>query len=298
VKPFYFNLLKYVHSPFLGEEVNVGMLFYFPEQRRLEFCFPDSSRRLRRLYNNFSERQLRVYLQSFGEWVARTNGELSPELSSEDYEKLIKHGLLDVDATVLRFSSTVKAVPHTIDTRVIVEHYYALYFADTISAPLHARSRDEGFLLSQFRSYLKLQDPGAARLLKKDVTVSVPATSIHFDYAWQNGTLNLLKPISFDLKNESEIHKKALLYYGNFNLLAEVAKEKHYRFDMLVARPSNPKLSKEYFRAVGILKETTAPCRIVIEDEDLTEYSKTAASNLRNHYQPTDSGLFLSPSDN
>ena len=36
----YFNLLKYVHSPFLGEEVNVGILLCFPEQRRLEFRFP------------------------------------------------------------------------------------------------------------------------------------------------------------------------------------------------------------------------------------------------------------------
>ncbi|RZK33675.1 MAG: DUF3037 domain-containing protein, partial [Hymenobacter sp.] len=70
MKPAYFNLLKYVHSPFLGEEVNVGMLFYFPEQRRLEFRFPESLRRLRLLYRNFPERQIRTYLQSIGERVA------------------------------------------------------------------------------------------------------------------------------------------------------------------------------------------------------------------------------------
>ena len=65
----YFNLLKYVHSPFLGEEVNVGILLCFPEQGRLEFRFPARFKRLRHLYQSFSERQLLTYLTSFGQRV-------------------------------------------------------------------------------------------------------------------------------------------------------------------------------------------------------------------------------------
>lgn len=278
--------------------MNVGMLFYFPEQRRLEFCFPDSSRRLRRLYNNFSERQLKSYLQSFSEWVTRANKELYPELTLEGYESLLKYSLLDVDATVLRFAPTVKAVPHSTDVGVLLSHYYDLYFSEAYAIPLHERTRDEGFLLSQFRNSIKHLDPGAAKLLQKDVKISVPATSVTFEYAWQNGTFNLVKPISFDLKNENEIHKKALFYYGNFNLLAEIAKKNQYRFDILVARPTNPKLGKEYNRAVGILKKTDAPSSFIIEDEELHEYSLTAARNLREHHQPNDTGLFLPSSIN
>jgi hypothetical protein len=270
----------------------VGMLFYFPEQRRLEFCFPDASRRLKKLYSSFSPRQLQTNLQSFSEWVTRANNELYPELSIVQYEVLIRSSLLDVDATVLRFANTVKAVPHSADIKEVLSHYYELYFADAYISPLHERTRDEGFLLSQFRNSLKNQDPGAAKLLQKDITVSVPATSVVFDYAWQNGTYNLIKPISFDLKNEQEIHKKALFYYGNFNLLSETAKEHQYRFDILLARPSNPRLSKEYNRAVGILKKTTAPSSFITEEEDLAEYSKIAARNLREHYKPKEAGLF------
>ncbi|WP_245897442.1 hypothetical protein [Hymenobacter nivis] len=276
----------------------MGILFYFPEQRQLEFRFPDSSRRLRRLYSNFSERQLKVYLQSFSEWVARANKELYPELTLEGYEVLLRHSLLDADATVLRFAPTVKAVPHSAHIGTLLDHYYDLYFSEAYAPPLHERTRDEGFLLSQFRNSIKHLDPGAAKLLKKDVEISVPATSVIFDYAWQNGTFNLVKPISFDLKNENEIHKKALFYYGNLNLLADKAKENQYRFDILVARPTNPKLSREYNRAVSILKKIDAPSSFIVEDEELQEYSKIAARNLREHYKPTDTGLFLPTFDN
>ncbi|MGI4821967.1 MAG: DUF3037 domain-containing protein [Janthinobacterium lividum] len=69
----YFNLLKYVHSPFLGKEVNVGILLCFPEQGRLEFRYPARFKRLRNLYQSFSERQLLTYLTAFSRRVARAN---------------------------------------------------------------------------------------------------------------------------------------------------------------------------------------------------------------------------------
>lgn len=278
--------------------MNVGMLFYFPEQRRLEFRFPESLRRLRLLYRNFPERQIRTYLQSIGERVARANNELSSELTINEYEAFIEQELLRYDATVLRFGSISKVVPHSSNEQIVAQHYYSLYFTDNPALPAHERIKDEDFILRQFRISLKKQDAGVAKLLQKDVKVSVPETTVNFDYAWQNGTLNLVKPISFDLKNDREIHRKALLYYGNFNLLAEVAKKHKYRFDILVAGPTNPKLNKEYLRAVNILRETTAPKRLVVEDEDLNEYSKSAAENLRDHYQPNDIGLFLPPAFN
>ena len=132
----YFNLLKYVHSPFLGEEVNVGILLCFPEQGRLEFRFPARFKRLRHLYQSFSERQLLTYLTSFGQRVARANSELSTALSPEQYTAFITRELVPADATVLRFGPLTKAVAHIDDApQQVADQYYELYFAETQPAP-------------------------------------------------------------------------------------------------------------------------------------------------------------------
>lgn len=171
-----------------------------------------------------------------------------------------------------------------------------MYFSEPRTEVSHERSKDEAFLLNKFRTFLKKQDPGVTKLLTKDFIIAAPTTSIKFDYAWQNGTFNLVKPVSFDLKNEVEIHRKALQYYGNFNLLADVITREKFRIDVLTSPPSNPKLNKEYLRAINILRRTTAPNKIITQDEELVQYSEDAARNLREHHQPTDTGLFIKDS--
>ncbi|GAA4027875.1 hypothetical protein GCM10022409_09860 [Hymenobacter glaciei] len=132
----YFNLLKYVHSPFLGEQVNVGILLCFPEQGRLEFRYPANFSRLRYLYQSFSEHQLLSYLTSFSQRVAGANTELVAPLTPEQYTFFITRELVPVDATVLRFGDLTKAISAADnDPQSVADEYYEIYFAETQPAP-------------------------------------------------------------------------------------------------------------------------------------------------------------------
>lgn len=275
----YFNLLKYIHSPFLGEEVNVGILLYFPEQERMEFRFPESSRRLALLYPDFSARQLRAYQESFSKRVARTNAELKGAPSLDHYVTFITRELLPADATVLQFGPLTKAVAHLADSAAIADQYYDLYFG-AVAAPVRSRRKDDSFLLTQFRRLLADTNPAAVKLVRRDVEVVAPKTSIRFDMAWQNGTLNHIKALSFDLANKTEINQKSVYCHGWLDLLADVAKKENYSFDLLVAPPSQRELYGEYDKALNILKDTTAPVRIIEEGDELSDYSEDAARYL------------------
>ena len=132
----YFNLLQYVHSPFLGEQVNVGILLCFPEQGHLEFRYPADFKRLRYLYRSFSERQLLTYLTSFRERVALANTKFNAPLTPEQYTSFITQELVPVDATVLRFGKLTKAVSEASkDPQSVADEYYELYFAESQPAP-------------------------------------------------------------------------------------------------------------------------------------------------------------------
>ena len=289
----YFNLLKYVHSPFLGEEVNVGILLCFPEQGRLEFRFPAKFKRLRHLYQSFSERQLLTYLSSFGKRVARANTELTTALSAEQYTAFITRELVPADATVLRFGSLTKAVAYPDDDpQQVADQYYELYFAETQPAPRAGQHKRDSFLISNFRRNLEAYDTGVFQLLRRNVEVQAAATAIRFDYAWKNGTQNFIKPISLDLADADEINRKAVYTHGWLHLLAPVAAAEKYRFDLLLALPSDRKLFPAFDKAVEILNATAAPKQLITEGRRLEEYADNAARHLRQHHQANPLGLY------
>lgn len=293
----YFNLLKYVHSPFLGEEVNVGILLCFPEQGRLEFRYPARFKRLRHLYQSFSERQLLTYLTSFGKCVARANSELSTALSPEQYTAFIIRELVPADATVLRFGQLTKAVAYADDDpQQVADQYYELYFAETQPATRVGQHKRDSFLISNFRRNLEAHDAGVFQLLRRNVEVQAAATAIRFDYVWQNGTQNFIKPVSLDLADAEEINRKAVYTHGWLHLLAPVATTENYRFDLLLALPTDRKLFSAFDKAVEILNATPAPKQLITEGRHLQEYADNAARYLRQHYQADPPGLYAETS--
>ncbi len=275
----YFNVLKYVHSAFLGEEVNVGILLFFPEQRQLVFKYSHSFRRLRLLYPTFSERQLREYLSAFYQRTAQANDQPEFTGSVEQYTTFITQCLLAPDSSALQFGPLRQAVAHADDPAEVAQHYYELFFPEV--APVR-RKHDDTFLKQQFRALLRDYDPRVLPLLEKDRVIKTTDVEIKFDFAWQNGALNLVKPLSFDLLDRADINRKSVHCYGWLNLLADEARTRNYQFDLLVAQPADRRLFGEYDQALKILAESTAPKRVIVEKE-LEAYTEKAAQALREH---------------
>jgi hypothetical protein len=102
---------------------------------------------------------------------------------------------------------------------------------------------------------------------------------LNFDYAWKNGTTHLIKPISFDLKEERDIQIKSIQYFGYLDLLEEYAKKNEFKFDLLLCKPQDEKLLRSYENAIEIINKSKAPKEIFTE-ERLIEYSDYTANEL------------------
>jgi hypothetical protein len=95
-----------------------------------------------------------------------------------------------------------------------------------------------------------------------------------FDYAWQNGTLNLVKPISFDLKESKSIADKAYKNLGQFIDLENEAEENNLRYDLIIGRPSSKSLYKDYDHAISLLEKIKHAS--IIEEDKIKQYSLKA----------------------
>ncbi len=280
---FYYSILQYRYAQSLGEVLNVGVLLLFPEQRQAAFLHPERLGRIRKLYPKFAERTIRSYFKGI---VARTNQlTKQPELFA-DYEahprQLIDNEILIRDSSALQFSEVKPSVLYTEDLSAIGDQVYKLYLSFYDEDEYRSR-HDETYLLKEYKQLLRQRLDGllSSKAFEQPVTVKAKGTSLsyQFPFAWQNGSFNLVKPVSFDLKLEQSINEKATLNVGQFTVLNDYAEQRNARFDVLAARPKDRKLYKPYGQAIQLL--VNQPRVNVVEEDELEDYSRKTAEALR-----------------
>lgn len=269
---FTYWILNYVHSQFLEEKLNVAVLFYFRDENKLVIKFPKKFKRIKDVYNDFEEWQLKSSLRAIEEKIVKlnlSNNGLFFEIKNDT--NLIDEVLIN-DATVLRFSAPKSAVSVSQNFNDIIEKYYSLYFSEYKPEDKKVR-HDEEYLLRTFKNKLLIKDSRIQNYLIKDTQVKSQKTTVKFEYEWHNGVVNLVKPISFDLEEENSINHKAILFHGQLNFIKDVVKEKNYNIDLLISAPSrdNNSLFSAYENALDILSDASVKKNIINENA-LEEY--------------------------
>jgi len=281
-------LLQYHHSQLLGEVLNIGLLVYFPEYKRLDFIFPDKLIRLKFAYPNVPEKTIKAYFKFFTRRVIELN--LHPEIFSDyelsnSLEQFVNKELIASDSSALQFGNYRTAVLYTANLEHIKNQLYNTYFSVFQIQDDGYKRIDESHLLIQYKSLIKEyihQDKTIAgsNRFHYDFTVETSKDSkLTFDIAWQDNKrqLHLVKPISFDLTRTDAIDRKAYQYYGQFTKLQQEAMDKDYQFDVIVAKPHHKSSFAAYEKAVKLLQE---PARVrLIDQNELVSYSKATVES-------------------
>jgi hypothetical protein len=275
---FKYSLLKYVHSDLLGEYLNVGILFYFPNSDSLRFLFPRSLSRLKDLYkDHFSEKLILATLKTLSQTAKdRYDYQRNNSLNFLGLEFAdLQQWLLPLDSTALRFGSTKTAVIYG-QEEVIMSDYFNMYFSYFESTASQVKRKDEEFISKKVRGILKEKDSEYQRFILSDPEVSAPILpdgKFSFDFSWNNHVTHYVKPISFDLLESKSINTKAAQYYGYLSALADQIGED--TVDILTTRPQNRSLWVNYDKALTMIDRVLISKKIVQQ----AEY-ETYAQNL------------------
>lgn len=284
-KTFTYSVLKYVHSQFLGEELNLGIILFFPDRNQLIFRYPKNISRLKKAYKNFTEPAIKQYLKSFEE-RAKT---LSEATISGELEEILQTHFLVRDASTLQFDEVRSVVQYVDDILTISQDYFNLYFPEENPDPGYLTLEVEYLrpikLISdhqitvEYKNLLFAKDANLKKHIRKGIELRNARTHFKSDLVWENGTRNAVKGISFDLKEETAILDKAVLITAQLNYLHDEAKEENIRFDLLVSAPKQTGLFTAYENALKTLSDISSDKRIIPEDK-LSEYASFTAMEI------------------
>lgn len=267
-------LLKYKHSPFLDESLNIGVLIYFSESKRFSFKFSKNLSRVKNIYDNVPEKTLREYLRQISDRLKKfqfSQKDFFP-LTDTNLKEFLHNNILPIDSGVIQFTS-FKTELQNLDEFVIEEILFEQYFIDDIKSPNNKQQEPE-IIKHLFK---ELNNKGFSNKAnnnryRKDWDITTNTGNFNFDFAWKNGVWNLVKPIGFDLKTADGIINKARTNLGEFTDLDGEINREEYKCNLIVGRPTDRRLFSTYDKALNILYK--APNTEIIEESDLPNYSK------------------------
>jgi hypothetical protein len=272
--------LKYKSSIVAGEAVNVAVLFYFSKVNHFELVKGDL-KRPKSIFPDFDSKLVNHYLDIIQDRIEEKKLNFSKAPDEKSIQQYVHENILAVDAAGLVFDSPVK-VTEGLDSIASTLSTYSQLLLPGLTHPKKIKvQHNEKFIITQYLNNITSQKEEIEEKLIRNKTIETNTVSLKFDVAWKNGTLNHVKPISFDLNQPKDIQNKATQFFGYVYQLADYAKINSSRFDFLVSKPQNKELIRDYENALDILDfDKTLPKRIITEDK-LEEYSQETVDEIK-----------------
>lgn len=265
-----YSILRFEYSKILEERINLGILLYSAKDGRVEFLFPTSLKRISHLYDDFSLVDLRKYLSIFNQQAKKLNKILEESTKQINFieeislPELISQYFLVEDSNSLSFSDsvTVEGGDFNAFSNFLFKSYFSFYQNDKPQV-----RKDEEYISNLFSK--KFNTISNSNKIKTQLRKDVKLGEEEFEYVWQNGSLNHIKPLSFDYSDSHYIKNKSYYWHTALEFILQDLKDKsnEFRFDFLITKPSKKELFKEYDKALNILSALSTSVKLVEEEE-------------------------------
>lgn len=251
---------------------------------RFVFKYSKTLNRVKSIYENVPEKTIREFTKQIDKTLKNYEDiykDILFPLDDLTLKNFLSNNVLPKDDNVIQFSSfktdSTRGFPEDFIQSIIFEKSFIEDFKVNkyhIQEPKIISKLYNNLKISGFDQYKRNND----RFREDYILTNESGTEFKFDIAWQNGTLNLVKPISFDLKDGRNIANKAHKNFGQFYDLQDEAVVKKLRYDLIIGEPHDNKLYKEFEHAISLL-ENLKNVKIIHESE-LKIYSEKIVSAI------------------
>ncbi len=276
-----YSVLTYRHNHIANEQVNVGVLAVFPDNGEVFFLLPEHvalKRRLLHLYPDAAHNTVWGYLKSFDKQAERISGKLGGYLGN--FGNLVSEQFLTDNGSSLQFSA-LEAAPlwksHEESLALLQHRFLSGYGAVPKNREV---VYNEAYIARQVKhlitdAFSKVKGKDVQLYLKEEkVEIKAGAAKITAPQQWKNGTLNLIHPLSLDLKTSDIINNKCLSLSKSAELLSGRAKEDNLCFHVVVSAPQDSSLKEAYEESVAVLEAGNDDVVKVYRPESWEKYAK------------------------
>ncbi|MEB2785567.1 DUF3037 domain-containing protein [Algoriphagus persicinus] len=281
MKPYYYQVLRYVHDQFTGEFVNLGVIVYSPEN---DFLKAKMTNRFSRITSLFPEAKGKFIVDSARLLENRINQKIAPQLvqlfhPSTNLEQ-ITSSILKRDDSALQLTMVQKAVDIDLDLAVtyLFESLVNKYLPDEGGSK---RLNDDEVWRKKYKDYFdkyKVSDRLTSHTVKTQNDV------FPFEKAWKNEIWHCYEPLSFDLKREETVRDKVYRWVGKINELTHSTEDIHLTF--LASIPKKHQPISNFVKTSLQIERRAIHVDIVFESE-----AESLAKRIANEMEEHDSHL-------
>ncbi len=276
---FTYSVLQYRHSIASAELLNVAILFYFQESDQFEFSV-GNIHRIKTVYPDLNFSLFNAYVKAIKTKSNTHVNAFSSNANKSDFAKYVHQYILPEDAAGFVFDTPKQVKNVFASPAEAIDSYAKLLLPDFNPGKSGATKHNESYILKTFTTSLFLGHSYLEEKFTKNVVVHTKNLKLNFDLSWQNGTHNLIKPISFDLQDELSIQAKAATFVGYLTQLESYAQTNNVRFDFLISKPQSTKFTNSYENAIELLNWNHNPFKQIITEEKWDDYSSKTLKAL------------------
>ena len=265
-EPYTYSILRYRHDPVSGEQINVGVLLYAPQNGYLKAEIHKAYGRIKKVFPNVNGKILKQDLQRIEKAFEKLSRKREvDDMFSRDLDALeLGHKVVSKDDSALIWSEAGSGL--TKDPEDTLHNLHSR-FVTQYEQTAQSVARGDADVWKPFRD--ELQEREIAEFFASK-TIRSDFNEIEFDHAWKNGKWHCIQPLSFDLGTEDGIQEKAARWVGNM-LGLEKADEAVVPY-FLIGEPKNSDMANACKRAMEFW--ASAPLRPKVFSE--TEMDRLA----------------------
>jgi hypothetical protein len=263
----------------LGEAINIGVLFYFPDTHHLEFSYGNNTR-VKSIYNDFDATLFNSLINTIKAKLKSQNDLFRSNDLDADLKEYINNYVLAETESSLQFSDPIITKNTFSNFNDAIKFYSSKLLPGIITGNPSIIRYNDSFIIKTFAGYLfKKNKEEIERKLKKNFEIKDKGFNWKFNFAWQFESLNLVKPVAFDLNDELDIQSKSAQLLGYLSIFKNYAQRNDCRFDLLVSEPRERSLYDAYDNVLNLLYKFEVPKRIIKQDS-WENYSKETIAAL------------------
>lgn len=270
---YHFAILRYVHDVSTEEFVNIGVVMWIPGRFKLLFRVNERPGRLFSFFNNIDKPSYRQMIRNLKraanlEWASDNVNTAYLLKNTADRPFEIFHEIVPEDASCFQWSRLMSGITQDAEKRFEDLFEEFITFHESSVAPHHLdvyHPRSEPEIWNHVRHVLEVHHLKGR--VEYGVKIEAPNYDHLFKMGWNNGTRQVLEPISFALKDPRNIVDKANIWSGRlFNL----SKGNEFGLTAVISRPENENM--EAFNSSWAILKGSDSIREIITEDELDDY--------------------------
>jgi hypothetical protein len=266
-----YTLLRYEHDIRTEEFLNLGLLFWVPDQKTLKFRYTENKSRLSATFPDSSPSEIFECLKELADRFER----LERQESAPSGDLLeIAYSVLPRDDSSLRWACPSAGVTDSAES-ALEEIYHGLVTRYEHRKTRIARTNHDVWNDLE----LRLKPHNVLHLISKTIVRS-PMRKYEFDHSWRNHQRHIIAPVSLDAEKAEGIADKATEWMGR--ILDLNRSEDEFSLALVLGTPQKKEFFSEYESAVDLLRNETKSDRMkVVPADDVESFASKTLADMK-----------------